>query len=410
MKNPENYLPKTLMKFAFQPVQNSELKVIGVGGGGCNAVDFMFNQGISDVLFINCNTDNQALEKSPVPLKVQLGASLTGGRGAGANPETGRAAAIESLPEIVSLVKEGTDMVFITAGMGGGTGTGAAPVIAGAIRNLGILTVAIVTVPFTSEKSDRIKHAKEGIQKLQDQVDALIVIENDKINENYGELKVLDAFRKANEILAIAAQGIIEIIKIHGHWNVDFNDVKTVMTRSNVALMGTGIGTGSDRAMDAVQMALSSPLLNMNNIRGAKGILLNIMSGHDEITMHEHQQICTYVQEVSGHASDQFIIGVAKDDALENQVKVTIIATGFPRIGEIEAFKEDTESPKQPQQQALFADEETMPVEAPKEEEGDKATGPHKEGEDEAVKKKPKRKSGLEKLQRLIEFLDDDVK
>lgn len=325
------YLPKELMKFAFPAVQSSELKVIGVGGGGCNAVDYMYNAGIRDVQFINCNTDGQALSKSPVPIKIHLGETLTAGRGAGANPEIGRAAAIESLPEVLKLLKTNTDMVFITAGLGGGTGTGAAPVIAASIKELGILTVGIVTIPFSTEKSERIEFAREGLEKMYQSVDALIVIENDKINENYGELKVFDAFKKANEILAVAAQAIVEIIKVHGEWNVDFNDVKTVMRNSSVALMGTGIANGENRAMDAVQNAINSPLLNNNDISAAKRILLNIVSGSDEITMHEHQLICNYVQEITHNASDQFIIGVAKDENLGDSVKVTLIATGFKK-------------------------------------------------------------------------------
>lgn len=408
MKEPESYLPKELMKFAFQSVHASELKVIGVGGGGCNAVDYMFTKGVADVQFINCNTDSQALEKSPVSMKIQLGETLTGGRGAGADPAIGRAAAIESLPEITRLVQGKTDMVFITAGLGGGTGTGAAPVIAAAIRDMGILTVGIVTVPFTSEKSERIRHAREGLQRMQDSVDSIIIIENDKINERFGELKMLDAFQKANEVLATAAQGIVEIIKIHGHWNVDFNDVKTVMTKSNVALMGTGMGTGPNRAMEAVAAALSSPLLNNSDIKGARGILLNILSGEDEITMHEHQQICNYVQEVSGHSSDQFIIGVAKDPALTGSVKVTIIATGFLREVEIEALKE---SAQQPVQQDLFGNE-VFETEAEDEQPTKKTVKKKRDSSDENAaeedSRKAKKKSSSNPIQKFINFFDED--
>jgi cell division protein FtsZ len=394
MKEISSYLSKELMKFAFTPVHSSELKVIGVGGGGCNAVDFMYNAGIRDVQFINCNTDGQALSKSPVPLKIHLGETLTAGRGAGANPDIGRAAAIESLPDVLNLVRKNTDMVFITAGMGGGTGTGAAPVIAASIKELGILTVGIVTVPFSSEKSERLEHARIGLEKMYESVDALIVIENDKINENYGSLKVSDAFQKANEILAVAAQGIVEIIKIHGEWNVDFNDVKTVMSNSRVALMGTGIARGENRAMESVQNAINSPLLNNSDISGAKRILLNIISGKDEITMHEHQLICNHVQEITSHASDQFIIGVAKDENLEDAVKVTIIATGFKKENFIKVFSLQ-ESQVEPVPEKI-----AVPV---------TATEDIPEPEN-AKKRKPKKNSAIPGLQKLIEFFDEEVK
>lgn len=377
------------MKFAFTPVQSSELKVIGVGGGGCNAVDYMYNMGIRDVQFINCNTDGQALSKSPVPLKIHLGESLTAGRGAGADPKIGRAAAIESLPEVLKLVKNNTDMVFITAGLGGGTGTGAAPIIAASIKELGILTVGIVTLPFSSEKSERIEFAREGLEKMYQSVDALIVIENDKINENYGNLKVFDAFKKANEILAIAAQGIVEIIKVHGEWNVDFNDVKTVMSNSSVALMGTGIANGENRAMDAVKNAINSPLLNNSDISAAKRILLNIVSGSDEITMHEHQLICSYVQEITHHSSDQFIIGVAKDENLNDAVKVTIIATGFKKDTLIKAFQQN-EIQKEifPEMKEEIAEEKPESV--------------------SPQKPRTKKKSSIPGLQQFINFFDDE--
>ena len=322
-------LESGILDFAFPLTSESEIKVIGIGGGGGNAVNHMYNNGQSDVQFIICNTDSQALENSPVPYKIQLGKTLTGGRGAGSDPGTGREAAIESMDEILDIVKKNTDMVFIAAGMGGGTGTGAAPVIAKKIKELGVLTVAIVTAPFNTEIGDRVRNAKKGIDEISKSVDALIVIENEKLNVKFSELPLSEAFKKADEVLADAARSIVEIIKVHGQWNVDFNDVKTVMQNSNVALMGEGRASGEDRAIKAVEEALNYPLLNNNDITGAKNILINIVSGRDEILVKEHHLICDYVQRISGREAEQFIIGTARDMDLENEIKVTIIATGF---------------------------------------------------------------------------------
>ncbi len=329
MKHKQNYLPEELVDFAFPPVYNSEIKVIGIGGGGCNAVNHMYLKNVQDVQFINCNTDEQALNNSPVPTKVQLGETLTGGRGAGTNPEVGKEAARESMEKILQLVRKNTEMVFIAAGMGGGTGTGAAPLIAENIKALGILTVGIVTMPFNSEIGFRRKNAQRGLEELSKNVDALIVIDNEQLNANYADYKLSDAFKKADEVLAIAAQSIVEIIKIHGKMNVDFNDVKTVMTNSKLAMMGTGYASGENRALQVVKNAIQSPLINYREMKSAKRILLNIISGEDEILMGEYDTICQQVQEIANHSSDQFIIGNARDLSLKEKIKVTIIATGF---------------------------------------------------------------------------------
>lgn len=303
--------------------------VAGVGGGGSNAVNHMFELGIADVTFMICNTDRQALFRSPVPIKVKLGEHLTEGLGAGNNPERGRAAAQESLDEIISIFKrEGTKMVFITAGMGGGTGTGAAPVIAKAARELGILTVGIVTLPFKAEGKIRAKHAQEGIEQLRQHVDSLLIINNENIQEIYGKLALTEAFGKADDILATAAKGIAEIITREGVVNVDFADVKTVMSNSGVALMGSGRASGEGRAQKVADLSLSSPLLNHNYITGAKNILLNITSGHDEITLEETYQITEYIQERAGNEAN-IIWGAGYNQALGSDIEVTIIATGF---------------------------------------------------------------------------------
>ena len=317
-----------LMPFDLPQNNSSIIKVLGVGGGGSNAVNHMFHQGIQDVNFIICNTDAQALSNSPVPLRVQLGPDLTDGRGAGNKPDIGRKATNENLEDVISALGSQTKMVFITAGMGGGTGTGSAPVIAKATKDLGMLTVAIVTWPFRFEGQRRLKQASEGITELSKHVDSLLVINNEKLREIYGDLKISDAFSKADNILTVAAKGIAEIITIHGHLNVDFADVQTVMTNSGVALMGQGYATGDDRALIAVQMALNSPLLNNNDIRGAKNILLNISSGHEEATMDEIGQINDFVQESAGFTAD-LIWGNNTDENLGDKISVTVIATGF---------------------------------------------------------------------------------
>ncbi len=317
-----------LIQFDIQKHRSSIIKVIGVGGGGGNAVNHMYRQGIKDVDFIVCNTDAQALANSPVPVKIQLGSSLTEGRGAGNKPDIGRQAAIESLQDIIDVLSYNTKMVFVTAGMGGGTGTGAAPIIAKAAKEMGILTVAIVTVPFKFEGPIRIRQAIDGIAELQNHVDSLVVIHNEKIREIYGNLKYSEAFAKADNVLTIAAKSIAEIITVHGHINVDFADVQTIMANSGVAIIGSATARGENRAMEAIQQALTSPLLNNNDIRGAKNILLNITSGRDEITMDEVGIITDYVTHAA--AKEALIIwGTCIDEKLDDEISVTIIATGF---------------------------------------------------------------------------------
>lgn len=317
-----------IMNFDLTLNSGSIIKVIGVGGGGGNAVNHMFRAGIRDVDFMVCNTDAQALVNSPVPYKIQLGASLTEGRGAGNKPETGREAAMENIEDVKEVLKNNTKMVFITAGMGGGTGTGGAPVLAQAAKELGILTVGIVTIPFRNEGRRRIKQAVEGIAAMEKHVDSLLVINNERIREMFGDSKISDAFAKADNILTTAAKGIAEIITVPGYINVDFADVETVMRNSGVALMGTGIASGPDRAVVAVEEALNSPLLNNNDIMGAQNILLNITSGEEEITMDEIGDITDFVQEKAGNSAD-LIWGNGIDESLGDQISVTIIATGF---------------------------------------------------------------------------------
>ncbi len=321
-------MAEELMNFDIPENRSSIIKVIGVGGGGSNAVNNMFIQGIKDVDFVVCNTDAQALQNSPVPVKIQLGSSLTEGRGAGNKPSIGREAAIENLDNIIDVLTKNTKMVFITAGMGGGTGTGAAPVIAKAAKELGVLTVAIVTIPFKNEGQRRINQALEGIAEIEKYVDSLLVINNEKIREIYGDLKLSEAFTRADDVLTIAAKGIAEIITVHGYINVDFADVETVMTDSGVAILGSAQAEGINRAIDAVKDALSSPLLNDNDIHGAKNILLNITSGQSEITMDEIGKITDFVQECAGDDAD-IIWGNGIDNHLGQAISVTIIATGF---------------------------------------------------------------------------------
>ncbi|NVO02794.1 MAG: cell division protein FtsZ [Bacteroidetes bacterium] len=318
------------MKFDLPKNQSSIIKVIGVGGGGSNAVNYMFNQGIDGVDFIICNTDAQALEMSPVPIKIQLGSSLTEGRGAGAIPSVGREAAIEDLDRITALLEVNTEMLFITAGMGGGTGTGAAPVIAAKAKELGILTVGIVTVPFSFEGRKRKLQAQEGIEEMRKNVDTLLIVCNDKLRELYGNLALTEAFSKADNILSTAAKGIAEIITHIGQVNVDIEDVKTVMKNSGVAIMGSGTAEGEDRAIRSIEMALASPLLDDNNIKGASYVLLNITSGSEEISMDEVSEITDYIQDEAGSTAE-IIFGVGKDETLGNKVNVTLVATGFDK-------------------------------------------------------------------------------
>ena len=316
------------MDFGINKTRTSIIKVIGVGGGGSNAVNQMYSHGIQDVEFVVCNTDSQALLDSPVGTKVQLGATLTEGLGAGNQPEQGKQAAIESLDEITELLSNNTKMAFITAGMGGGTGTGAAPVIANTAKELGILTIGIVTIPFKFEGKRRITQAIDGIIELKNNVDSLLVIDNEKLRDIYGDLPLGEAFENADNILTVAAKGIAEIITVHGHINVDFADVQTVMKESGVAIMGNGKASGEDRAIEAIEQALTSPLLNSNDIKGAKNILLNITSGTKEVTMDEVGKISDYVQERAGLTAD-LILGSNVDETLGENISVTIIATGF---------------------------------------------------------------------------------
>lgn len=316
------------MYFDLPKEQSSIIKVIGVGGGGCNAVNHMFEQGIKDVNFIICNTDSQVLEMSPIPVKVQLGPSLTKGRGAGSHPHMGREATMESLQELKSILEKNTEMVFITAGMGGGTGTGGAPVIAKIAREMGILTIGIVTLPFNFEGKRRKSQAYEGLEELKKNVDAILIISNDKLREIYGNLPWNEAFAHADDILTTAAKGIAEIITVPGYINVDFEDVKTVLRDSGLAIMGSGKASGQDRAVNAVKAALESPLLNDNDIRGAKSILLNITSGTEPVLMDEISEITEFVQEASGNDCD-IIWGNCTDESIGNNLLVTVIATGF---------------------------------------------------------------------------------
>lgn len=337
-------MAEEIMQFDLPVNQSSIIKVIGVGGGGSNAVNHMFRQGIRDVNFVVCNTDAQALDKSPVPVKIQLGESLTEGRGAGNKPEVGKQAAIENLNDIIRLLSSNTKMVFITAGMGGGTGTGAAPVIAQAAKELGILTVAIVTIPFRYEGQLRINQAILGINEIKAHVDSLLVINNEKLREVYGDLPLSKAFARADDVLTIAAKGIAEIITVPGYVNVDFADVQTVMANSGVAIMGTGFSGGENRAVNAIQQAISSPLLNNNDIKGAKNILLNITSGKDEVTMDEVSEITDFVTREAA-SNTNIIWGAAVDEKLGEQVSVTVIATGFPSnsIPELYESRKDVE-------------------------------------------------------------------
>lgn len=310
------------------------IKVIGVGGAGSNAVTHMFKKGIKGVEFIICNTDKQALEKSPVPNKIQLGVTLTKGRGAGSIPEVGKNSAIESIEDVKVMLGENTEMLFITAGMGGGTGTGAAPIIAQAARELGILTVAIVTFPFAYEGSKRKTYAEKGLEELKHYVDSLLVIKNDKLRELFTNLPLSQVFAHADDVLGTAAKSISEIIIGELHINIDMNDVNTVMRDSGVAIMGSALAQGEGRAIKAVQEALSSPLLNDNNIVGARHVLLNVVSGTEELTIDEMGEIVDYVQEEAGQTAE-IISGFGIDESLEGNVKVTIIATGFNQSNEI---------------------------------------------------------------------------
>lgn len=320
----------------------SIIKVIGVGGGGSNAVNHMYNMGIKDVEFVVVNTDAQALKSSPVPLKLQLGANLTEGLGAGANPEKGRSAALESKEDIRTLLSDNTKMVFITAGMGGGTGTGAAPVIAKIAKDMDILTVGIVTAPFVFEGRKKMQAAQQGIEALKESCDTVLVILNDKLREIYGNLAIRSAFAKADNVLTTAAKSIAEIITVHQDVNVDFEDVKTVMKDAGAAVMGSATEEGDGRAIRAAEKAIASPLLNNVDIKGAQKILLSIMSGEeDELSMDELSEITEYIQERAGDNAD-VIFGQGIDQELAKGIRVTVIATGFEmgKLSEVAPTKE----------------------------------------------------------------------
>jgi cell division protein FtsZ len=333
-------MSEDLMNFDLPLERSSLIKVIGIGGGGNNALNHMFEKGIRDVNFVVCNTDQQALAKSPVPVKVQIGEALTEGRGAGSKPEIGRQAAVENINDVMEALSGNTRMVFITTGMGGGTGTGAAPIIAKACKDAGLLTIAVVTIPFKSEGKVRIMQAIDGVTELKDNVDSLLVINNEKLREIYGNQPVSSAFAKADDILTTAVKGIAEIITVAGYINVDFADVETVMKNSGVAIMGMGKAAGEERATKAIQNALASPLLNSNDITGADSILLNISSGTGEyeITMDELGEITDYMYDVA--SEDALIIrGLSKDDTLGEEVSVTVIATGFEANSIFQPYK-----------------------------------------------------------------------
>ena len=322
--NPEiNNLPFDLPKN-----QSNVIKVIGVGGGGSNAINYMHSKGIKGVDFVVCNTDSQALENSQVENKIQLGITLTEGLGAGANPKVGEQAAVESFDDIRKMLETNTKMVFITAGMGGGTGTGAAPVISKLAKEMDILTVGIVTMPFQFEGKNRADQAKIGVDKLRKQVDALIVINNNKLRDIYGNLGFKEGFAKADEVLATASKGIAEVITHHYTQNIDLKDAKTVLSNSGNAIMGSAVASGTKRSIEAISSALDSPLLNDNRITGAKNVLLLIVSGKAEITIDEIGLINDYIQERAGHSAN-IIMGVGEDNSLETSISVTVIATGF---------------------------------------------------------------------------------
>jgi len=308
--------------------RSNVIKVIGIGGGGGNAINYMFQQGIVGVDFVICNTDSQALEKSAVPIKIQLGASLTEGLGAGANPDVGRQAAQESLEDVKTLLSSQTKMIFITAGMGGGTGTGAAPIIAKMAREMDILTVGIVTMPFQFEGKIRLEQAQKGLEELKASVDSLIVINNNKLREVYGNLGFKAGFAKADEVLATAARGIAEVITHHYTQNIDLKDAKTVLSNSGSAIMGSATAEGANRAQESIVKALDSPLLNDNKISGCKNVLLLIVSGEEEITIDEIGEINDFIQTEAGNNTN-IIMGVGEDPGLGSSISVTIIATGF---------------------------------------------------------------------------------
>ncbi len=365
---------ETTISFDMPKNQSNVIKVIGVGGGGSNAINHMFSQGIKGVDFVICNTDAQALENSAVPIKIQLGVSLTEGLGAGANPAIGEQSAMESLEEIKNMLSTNTKMIFITAGMGGGTGTGAAPIIAKMAKELDILTVGIVTIPFQFEGKMRGEQAQIGVEKLRQNCDSLVVINNNKLREVYGNLGFKAGFSKADEVLATAARGIAEVITHHYTQNIDLRDAKTVLANSGTAIMGSASASGANRAHEAINKALDSPLLNDNKIQGAKNVLLLIVSGNEEITIDEIGEISDHIQNEAGHSAN-IIMGIGEDESLEGAVAITVIATGFNAEQQDDISNTEikkiihTLEEEQKAEQDLFAKQGTTPVEIPKAEE-----------------------------------------
>ena len=361
-------MAENMYQFDLPTHHKSIIKVVGVGGGGSNAVNHMHSLGIKDVEFVVCNTDNQALETSAVPNKLQLGSSLTSGLGAGANPDKGRSAAMESKEEIRDLLSQDTKMVFITAGMGGGTGTGAAPIIAQVSKELDILTVGIVTAPFGFEGKKKMEAANAGIQELKKYCDTVLVILNDKLREIYGNLSIRDAFSQADNVLTTAAKGIAEIITVPGYVNVDFEDVKTVMKNAGPAVMGSAKTLGENRARRAAEEALNSPLLNQQNIFGAEKILLSIISGEEaELQMDELTDITDYIQEYAGDNAE-VIFGHGVDAELGEHIRVTVIATGFGEVNEAGEYVRKDEDTKlfeldSEKQISLFDEKRNKPTE-----------------------------------------------
>lgn len=348
----EEHLDQSLA-FDLPKHRASAIKVIGVGGGGSNAVNHMFNSGIRGVDFVVCNTDLQALTFSPIPVKVQLGKNLTNGLGAGANPDTGAMAAEESTEELRAVLEPDTKLLFITAGMGGGTGTGAAPVVARVAKEMNILTIAIVTIPFQFEGAKRMEQAEKGLEELRKHVDSLVVINNNKLRDVYGNLGFKAGFSKADEVLASAARGIAEVITQHYTTNIDLHDARTVLAESGTAIMGSATAEGEGRAVTAISAALDSPLLNDNSIAGCKNVLLLIVSGEgdNEITLDEIGEVSEYIQREAGHGAN-IIMGVGSDPNLKNGISVTVVATGFSGGEKV------TVIPKEPEKIILTLDEE----------------------------------------------------
>jgi len=376
-----------MMKFNMPKDQSSIIKVIGVGGGGSNAVNHMYEQGIKGVDFVVCNTDSQALDISPVPTKIQLGSSLTEGRGAGSIPDVGKNAAIENIDDIKEILANNTKMVFVTAGMGGGTGTGAAPVIAKTAKEMGILTVGIVTVPFSFEGRKRKGQAELGIEAIRESVDTLLIINNDRLREMFGNLTLQNAFAQADQVLSTAAKGIAEVISITGQINVDFNDVNTVMRDSGVAIMGSAVAEGDNRAIRAVEEALASPLLNDNDIMGARYVLLNITYGTREVLMDEISDITDYIQDEAGLEAD-VIWGHGQDEELGDKLSITLVATGFESAPNTGVAQKSPERVKRSIEDTVDTNI-TSPIQTPIESNLPKAEAPVNEVVNEEVEAEP---------------------